>query len=94
MASQEELSTLEDEGTVQIIVDCADQSLWIRVGPIFRAHNEIDDEPGIWVEYQTRHMDSDLLGPVLITAKNWDELDKIVRERIAKFDKTKYAQRS
>lgn len=83
-------SRLEDEGTIAIAIEEDDvQALWVRVGPVYFNH-EIYDEPGIWIEYQERYMDSDLRGPVLISAETWDELDKYVRRRLAKFDKSKY----
>jgi hypothetical protein len=88
----DDLSRIEDEDSTQLIlVDSENQALWIRVGPVY-LDNGVADEPVVWVEYQPDYKNSYLRGPVLITAKDWDRLDKIVRERISEFDKSHYGK--
>ena len=82
---------LEDDGSPQLIAvdDLTSSAMWIRVGPIYDG-DTIRDQPGVWIEYQDRYINSDLRGPVLLSIEVWNELDKAVKSRIAKFDKEAY----
>lgn len=86
-------SYLDDDGSSQMVVidngPESTQALWVRVGPVYHG-TEIQDKPGVWIEYQPRHMESKLEGPVLISVDTWIELATAVNERIAKFDKDNY----
>lgn len=83
-------SWVDDDSTQITIVDTEDVSLWVRVGPVYGSDSKINAMPGVWVELQSKYMESDLHGPVLIDPETWDELDKMVRERIAKFSPSNY----
>lgn len=80
-------SKLEDDGGPEVYaVEEPDrkgraQSLHVRVGMVFHG-NEKDDEPGIWIAYQSNHMTSPLAGPVLLDEGTWRELDAAVRARL------------
>jgi hypothetical protein len=61
--------------------DGSQQSLWVRVGPVF-CDGVQADEPGVWVCYQKQHEMSDVAGPVLIPPNVWRQLVKAVELRI------------
>lgn len=78
------MSHLDDDGGPEVVaVESGDtpQALWVRVGPVFH-EDEKDEEPGIWICYQNKHMSSNLLGPILLTPETWRTLDRAVRERL------------
>lgn len=76
---------LDDDGRSPEVqaVEAGDdpQSLAVRVGPVFYEHG-MGDEPGVWIEYQERHMRGPLTGPVLLTPKVWRELNRAVERRL------------
>lgn len=73
----------DDGGSCVIAIEAGDsaQSLWVRVGPIYDGATP-RPEPGVWVEYQQRHMASPLLGPILLTPAAWRQLNRAVETRL------------
>jgi hypothetical protein len=88
--SEKKKCRLDDDGSPQVVVIEAGedpQALWVRVGPVYDTVQLNGFEktvqrkrPGIWIEYQSNHMASDLSGPVLLTPKVWRKLVKAVEE--------------
>lgn len=73
----------DDQGPEVHAVEAGEdpQALCVRVGPVFYEHGQ-GKEPGVWVEYQARHMRGPLTGPVLLTPKVWRELNRSVERRL------------
>ncbi len=57
------------------------QSLWVRVGLVFQGDEPLKD-PGVWINYQHRYLESGLEGPVLMSPAAWRELNLEVEERL------------
>ena len=57
------------------------QALCVRVGPVFY-EDGMAEEPGVWIEYQERHMRGPLTGPVLLTPDVWRQLNRAVERRL------------
>jgi len=71
---------VKDDGTVFSIVDSEGQLLEFRVGPVFfKDHAEHN---AIWISYQEYHMDSDLIGPVLISLETFKKLVEYVNSHV------------
>lgn len=66
--------------------ECAPQSLWIGVLPVF-CGNEPSAEPMIQICYQEAHLRGSLAGPVWITPAVWRELNAAVEWRLRKREK-------
>jgi DUF1009 family protein len=81
-----------DEGAEIVAVEAAQiwgrQSLWVRVGMVYD-EGEIRDEPGVWIQYQERHMDSRMEGPVLLTPEVWRALAVEVEGRLVEWEEVK-----
>lgn len=85
------LCQLEDDGfgpEVTVIEaagsDGHRQALCVRIGPVFSGSDE-ESAPGIWVEYQPKYQASAVLGPVLLTAATWNDLDRAVKRRLRRW---------
>jgi hypothetical protein len=76
---------------VTAIEDASDtghrQAISIRVGPVY--NNGIrSPKPGIWLEYQEDYLNSLPHGPVLLDEKTWNALDKAVRYRLRRWNRS------
>jgi hypothetical protein len=74
----------EDDGTMITVDESEDQRLWIRVGPVFHG-SKMHKQPGIWIEYQEKSMQSNLRGPVLLSPSVWRRLNKAVERKITEW---------
>lgn len=69
------MSKFIDDGSPQLVfIDDDDVALWIRPGPVWRDGIR-QDERVIWIELQPEFNESNLQGPVLMTKKEWDQLN-------------------
>jgi len=77
-----------DELTMAFVIEAGDepQSLWVRVGAVYGPDGE-RDEPGVWVEYQEKHMASRMQGPVLLTPAVWRQLAEHVEAWLQQWEK-------
>jgi hypothetical protein len=85
MVSEKKKCRLDDDGGPQVVVIEAGedpQALWVRVGPVYKHATTKRKKPGIWIEYQSTHMASDMSGPVLLTPKVWRKLVKAVEDEL------------
>ena len=72
---------ITDISTVLDIVDSEDQKLEIRVGSVYYG-NIADEELGIWICYQRRDGRTPMVGPVLISPRNWKIISKYVNYQL------------
>lgn len=93
------LCLLEDDGfrPEVTVIESPDgaghkQALCIRVGPVFNG-NDTENAPGIWVEYQPEYQASAILGPILLTAATWHDLDRAVKRRLRRWKRRRLAAR-
>lgn len=80
------ISRTEDDGTVvyavEILEDGTDgQSVNVQAGVVYHTDGQADD-PGIWIEYQSQHRNSDTKGPVLLSVESWRELVTAVEQQL------------
>jgi len=54
------------------------QSLTFRVGPVF-GHPSMDK--GLWIEYQEKHMNSPVVGPVLMSKEDWESVRSFIDKK-------------
>lgn len=80
------ISRTEDDGTVvyavEVLEDGTDgQSVSVRAGAVYHAGGQ-DNDPGIWIEYQSQHRNSNVEGPVLLSIESWRELVTAVEQQL------------
>jgi hypothetical protein len=93
---------IDDGGTAEVVAVEAPttdgsppQALWVRVGPVYDgAAGEERREPGVWIQYQERHMAGPLFGPVLLTPAAWRALATAVEERLQRAELPRPRSRS
>lgn len=61
------------------------QALWFGVRPGYDGNGRRLAEPTIWVQYQERHMASQLTGMVAVSPESWDRINEAVQWRIAEW---------
>lgn len=72
---------IDDDGPQVIVLETdGDAALWVRVGPVF--YGGKTKIQGIWIEYQSLYLKSNLTGPFLMSIENWKKLNKVVNRRI------------
>lgn len=78
---------IDDGGPSYAVVEAGDDDLdvhplWVHVGPVF-ADGKEQDEPGVWIKYQESYLAGPLSGPVLLTPQVWNQLAKLVAEKLS-----------
>jgi hypothetical protein len=68
------------DGTMAQVVDSEGVTLWARVGMVFHG-NKVDKEPGVWLQFQSKFMASELEGPVLLSMKTWNQLTRLFNKK-------------
>lgn len=76
----------EDIFGEHLVVESENQGLRVRVGSVFRG-NEGSDNLGIWINYQEKHMESELEGPLLLSPETWRALNRLVEAALLEEEK-------
>lgn len=83
---------LTNDGSMMTVDESEDQRLWIRVGMVFHG-NKVQRQPGIWISYQEKALESKLQGPVLISPSIWRRVNRAVEQHLEGWGKPRSDRR-
>jgi len=73
----------ENDGSMITIDDSEGQRLWVRVGSVFDG-SKTHKQPGIWINYQEKALESPMTGPVLLSSSVWRRLNKAIEKALTR----------